>query len=102
MRHEDAERGNGDARERQHARDPGQHDNAGDDGCGRQHDRDLKRRRRKLEVMIFCGGEVALLFRLPGALRELLGALAGFRLGAVARRGLLPVVDLLLDRKSVV
>src|SRR2546430_2052928 len=45
------------------------------------------------------GGEVALFLGVLGALGQLLGAFASLRLGAVTRRGLLPVVDLLLQRR---
>src|SRR5438874_12120902 len=96
---EDAERGHGDACQRQQARDPGEYDDACDDRRRRQHDTDLERGGGEFEVVIFRGGEVALFLGVLGALGRLLGAFAGLRLGAVARRGLLPVVDLLLQRR---
>ena len=99
MRHEHAERGEGDARQRQQARDPGQRDDAGDDGRRSQHDADLERRGGEFEVMILRLREVALFLGMLGALGQLLRAFAGFGLGAIARRGLLPVVDLLLQRR---
>ena len=49
--------------------------------------------------MILRGRKVALLLGMLGAFGQLFGAFAGFRLGAVARCGLLPVVDLLLQRR---
>jgi hypothetical protein len=49
--------------------------------------------------MIFRRREVALFLGMPGAFGQLLRPFAGLRLGAVARRGLLPVVDLLLRRR---
>ena len=85
--------------QRQHARYPGQRDHAGDDGRRRQHDADLEGRRGEFVVMIFGGREVALVLGMLGALGKLLGTFAGLRLGAIARRGLLPVVDLLLQRR---
>src|SRR6185437_3796908 len=48
--------------------------------------------------MVFRLREVALFLGDLGALGQLLGAFVGLGLGAVALRGLLPVVDLLLDR----
>src|SRR6478672_6155897 len=48
-------------------------------------------------MMILCSRLVALVLGMLGSLGELLGSLAGFRLGAVARRGLLPFIDLLLQ-----
>ena len=49
--------------------------------------------------MILRGRKIALLLGMLGTLGQLLRALLGFRLGAVARRGLLPGVDLLLQRR---
>src|SRR5262244_3172765 len=51
--------------------------------------------------MVFFGGEVALLLGVLGALGQFLAALMGRRLGAVARRSLLPVLDLLRQRGLV-
>ena len=99
MRHEQAERGECDAGQRQQARYPGQRDDAGDDGRRSQHDADLKRRRGELEVMILGLRKVALFLGMLGAFGQLILTFAGFRLGAIARRGLLPVVDLLLQRR---
>src|SRR5258708_24644250 len=48
--------------------------------------------------MVFGLCKVALLLGLLGAFGQLLRALAGFRLRTVARGGLLPFVDLLLQR----
>src|SRR6516165_10920727 len=48
--------------------------------------------------MVLGGRKISFLLCMLGAFGELLGALAGFRLGAVARGRLLPVVDLLLRR----
>ena len=90
---------NDDPDNRQQAGSPGQHDHAGDDRGGRQHDADLERRRCHLEVVVSRGRKVALVLGMLGALRQLLGAFAGFRLGTIARRGLGPVVDLLLQRR---
>ena len=101
MRLEQAEQRHRDAGERHQARHPGQRGDAGDDGRGRQHDGDLEGGGSKLEVMIFRGGLVALMLGVLGAFGELLRTLAGLGLRAIARRSLLPVVDL-LDRKSVV
>ena len=78
------------------ARDPGQHDDAGDDGRRGQHDADLEGGGGKFEVMIFCGGKIALFLCMLGALGQLLLSFAGLGIGAVALGGLLPVVDLLL------
>src|SRR5262245_20317201 len=89
VRIEDAERRDGDARERQQARDRGEPHHASDDGGRCQHDRNLERGGSNLEVMVFFGGEVTLLFRMLGALGEFLTAFMGRRLGAVARRSLL-------------
>src|SRR5690348_5619731 len=47
--------------------------------------------------MILRRSEFAFLFGMLGALGELFGAFTGLGLRAVARRGLLPVVDLLLQ-----
>ena len=88
-----------DARDRQPARHPGQHDHAGDDGRRSQHDADLEGGRGDFVVVIFCRRIVALVLSLLGALGELFRSFAGFRLRAVARRGLVPVVDLLLQRR---
>jgi len=85
--------------ERQQARYPGQRQDAGNDGRRSQHDADLKGGGGKLEVMIFCGRQVALFLGVLGALGQLFRPFAGFRLRAVARRGLLPLVDLLLQRR---
>ncbi len=46
--------------------------------------------------MIFCFRQFAFFLGMLGAFGQLLGAFAGFRLGAIARGGLLPIVDLLL------
>ena len=86
-----------DARDRQYARHPGQHDHAGDDGGRRQHDADLEGGRGDFVVVVFCGGVVALVFGVLGALGEFFRTFAGFRLRTVTRRGLVPVVDLLLQ-----
>src|SRR3954451_14404815 len=48
--------------------------------------------------MIFRSRLVALMLGVLGLFGQLLGAFAGLRLGAVALRGLLPVLDLLLSR----
>ena len=48
-------------------------------------------------MMVFRGSLVALVLGVLGAFSELFGALAGLWLGAVARRSLLPVIDLLLQ-----
>ena len=50
-------------------------------------------------MMVFRQRKVALMLGVLGALGQLLGAFASLRLGAVTRRGLLPVVDLLLQRR---
>ena len=50
-------------------------------------------------MVIFRGRLVALMLGMLGPRRQLLRTLAGFRLRAVARGGLLPVVDLLLQRR---
>src|SRR5207237_8481985 len=89
----------GDACQRQQARDPGEYDDACDDRRRRQHDTDLERGGGEFEVVIFRGGEVALFLGVLGALGQLLGAFASLRFGSVTRRGLLPVVDLLLQRR---
>src|ERR1035437_7800681 len=99
MRREQADRGKCDAGQRQQARYPRQRDYSGDDGRRSQHDADLERSRGELEVMILCRRKVALFLGMPGALGQLLRPFAGFRLRAVARRGLLPFVDLLLHRR---
>ena len=48
-------------------------------------------------MVIFRLRKVALFFGVLGAFGQLLGAFVGFGLGAIARRGLLPLVDLLLQ-----
>ena len=46
-------------------------------------------------MMIAGGREIAVMLGMLGALGELFLPFAGFRLGAIARRGLLPGLDLL-------
>ncbi len=50
-------------------------------------------------MMVSGHREVALVFGMLGALGQLLRAFAGLGLRAVARRGLLPFLDLLLQRR---
>ena len=80
-----------------------QHHHAGDDGRRRQHDADLEGGRRELVVMVLGEILIALVLLFDGAPRQLDGAFAlaagRFGLGAVARRGLGPFVDLLGDRR---
>src|ERR1700747_1896487 len=96
---EDAERGDHNPSQRQQSGNIGQRYDASDDGGRGQHDRDLKGGGAELEMMVFGGREIPLFLCMLGALGKLLGPLASLGLGAVARRGLLPVVDLLLRRR---
>src|SRR5262247_3913958 len=95
-RHE-AETDNG-----QRSGEPGQDDHACDHRRRSQHDADLERGRRHLEVVVLGHGGIAIVLGLLGALRQLDGALARLWLGAIAGPGLLPSLDLLgghvLDR----
>ena len=50
-------------------------------------------------MVVFCGGLVALVLGVPGALGEFFRTFAGFRLRTVTLRGLVPVVDLLLQHR---
>ena len=83
-------------------RRPCERDHAGDHGGRTQHDSDLEGRRGKFEIVVFVELKIALflfLQRAPHQLhRSLALAVAGLRLGAVARRGLLPLADLLAER----
>jgi len=98
MRQEQAERGDGNAGHRKRAGDPGQYDHAGDDGRRSQHDADLEGGGGDFVMVILCRSLVALMLGMLGALGEFFRALAGFRLRAITRGGLLPVIDLLLQR----
>src|SRR5205807_3139155 len=60
---------------------------------------DLEQRRGDFVVVVFRCRLVALVLGVLGALGKLFRAFVGFGLRAVARRGLVPVVDLLLQRR---
>src|ERR1700720_6490 len=90
MRREYAERHHRKSAGAKEPRQPGERDDLGDDRGRRQHDADLKRRRRDLISMILRQEGIAALLRLLGAFGELLAAFMRLRLGIVARDGFLP------------
>src|SRR5260370_31393590 len=74
VRHEDAERGNGAARQRQQAGDAGQRNNPGDNRCRAQHDSDLKGRLVEVEEMVLALPEAMTLLGVLAPLGQLLPA----------------------------
>ena len=103
VRREQPNRHEADAEHAEAAGKEAQRHDAGDDRRRSQHDADLERRRRHLVVVVARQRRVAQMLLFDRAARQLDGAFAlaagRFRLGAIARRGLGPVVDLLGDRR---